>query len=393
MGILGIEQAAKKRARLLIEFYGGPQSGKTKTALLLARGLVGPTGRIIGICSEAGRMNLYADEIPGGFLVGQLNPPHTPARYIQAIDEAVDAGADAIVIDTLSHAWSGMGGYLDMVNASTAKGQGKHAEAKAQFAKLVNKITTQGAHIILCARGKTPLKETRVDGKTVYVEGDPLPIQDKKLRFEMTLVFPMIGDGHYRTELRTQDGAELFKAPGEIRNLFDGTPMGIEHGRKIAEWLGGVRQVDTGLEKIIRAANMAASEGTEAFKAWQEAFVANWKTMPPEHKDAYRERLEDWKSAAAATDAEKARLAAELAKAEADEPTPDQRPWRTEALSIMTKAGELKPNTPEAELFARSRGTQDFLSAYAAFVAAGNPDHEQSLKAAQDAVAALTAKS
>jgi hypothetical protein len=42
MGILNIAPAERTGAHLLIQLYGPPRSGKTYTALRIARGMVGP---------------------------------------------------------------------------------------------------------------------------------------------------------------------------------------------------------------------------------------------------------------------------------------------------------------------------------------------------------------
>ena len=75
MGILNIAPAERAGAHLLIQLYGPPRSGKTYTALRIARGMVGPTGRIGMLDTESGRARLYSDKVPGGFAVGELTPP------------------------------------------------------------------------------------------------------------------------------------------------------------------------------------------------------------------------------------------------------------------------------------------------------------------------------
>src|SRR3981081_2513648 len=75
MGILNIAPAERAGAPLLIPLYGPPRSGKTYTALRIARGMVGPKGQIGVLDTESGRARLYSDKVPGGFVVGELNPP------------------------------------------------------------------------------------------------------------------------------------------------------------------------------------------------------------------------------------------------------------------------------------------------------------------------------
>jgi hypothetical protein len=75
MGILNIVPAERAGAHLLIQLYGPPRSGKTYTALRIARGMVGPQGKIGMLDTESGRARLYSDKVPGGFVVGELTPP------------------------------------------------------------------------------------------------------------------------------------------------------------------------------------------------------------------------------------------------------------------------------------------------------------------------------
>ena len=94
MGILNIAPAERAGAHLLIQLYGPPRSGKTYTALRIARGMVGPKGRIGVLDTESGRARLYSDKVPGGFVVGELTPPYTPRRYLEAIGEFLAYGVD-----------------------------------------------------------------------------------------------------------------------------------------------------------------------------------------------------------------------------------------------------------------------------------------------------------
>jgi hypothetical protein len=80
MGILNIAPAERAGAHLLIQLYGPPRSGKTYTALRIARGMVGPKGRIGVLDTESGRARLYSDKVPGGFVVGELTPPWEHVR-------------------------------------------------------------------------------------------------------------------------------------------------------------------------------------------------------------------------------------------------------------------------------------------------------------------------
>lgn len=110
-------QAERRQAKLRLALCGPSGSGKTYSALLIARGLA-PDGKIALIDTERGSGALYADLT--AYDVAALVPPYTPARYIELIRHAEQAGYAVLVIDSLSHAWTGEGGVLEMHDKATA---------------------------------------------------------------------------------------------------------------------------------------------------------------------------------------------------------------------------------------------------------------------------------
>src|SRR5436305_3922456 len=122
MGILNIAPAERAGAHLLIQLYGPPRSGKTYTALRVARGMVGAKGKMGVLDTESGRARLYSDKLVGGFAVGELTPPYTPRRYLEAIEEFLAYGVDILVVDSFSHCWEGAGGVLEMADQAEEDG-------------------------------------------------------------------------------------------------------------------------------------------------------------------------------------------------------------------------------------------------------------------------------
>src|SRR3989304_533235 len=84
---------------------GSGGSGKTYSALRLARGLAGDRGRVALIDTEAGRALHYAERFD--FDHCDLKPPFAPSAYADAIAAAEGAGDPGIVGDSLSHEWAG----------------------------------------------------------------------------------------------------------------------------------------------------------------------------------------------------------------------------------------------------------------------------------------------
>jgi hypothetical protein len=202
---------------------------------------------------------------------GELTPPYTPRRYLEAIEEFLAYGVDILVVDSFSHCWEGPGGVLEMADQaeeSGKKGLSKWLHPKRDYKKLVSFLLSTRMHMILCSRAKQPLLETTVDGEKTLVTQPWEPIQDKRLKYEMTIVVPMTLDGAYETD------PTRLKVPGDLAHLFQGELLDEGTGAAIAEWVAGGKPVDHALELLRRAAYDAAASGTEVFiKWWNSASV------------------------------------------------------------------------------------------------------------------------
>jgi hypothetical protein len=139
-----IKQATRVGIKPLIAAYSESGCGKTYSALLLARGMAGPSGKIVVADSESGRASLYADVLPGGFETFDLSAPFTPARYVDAVGEIEASGAAVGIIDSGSHEWDGPGSVLDMATEIEAKSgrPGLHCwrQPKFEHAKFIQRL-------------------------------------------------------------------------------------------------------------------------------------------------------------------------------------------------------------------------------------------------------------
>jgi hypothetical protein len=196
---------------------------------------------------------------------GELTPPYTPRRYLEAIEEFLAYGVDILVVDSFSHCWEGPGGVLEMADQAEEngkKGLMKWLMPKRDYKKLVSFLLSTRMHMILCSRAKQPILEAVVEGEKTLLTQPWEPIQDKRLKYEMTIVVPMTLDGAYETD------ATRLKAPADLAHLFQGELLDEATGAAIAEWVNGGKPVDHALELVRRAAFDAASGGTEAFTKW-----------------------------------------------------------------------------------------------------------------------------
>lgn len=151
-----IKPAVRKQSPVSVYMEGESGSGKTYSALLLARGLCGPGSKIGIIDTEGGRSLIYADDpLIGGFEHLHFDSPYSPDRFIEAIGLAVDSGWGAIIIDSASLEHDGEGGLIEMAEAEAAKGRNamqKWIKPKHDHKKFLNYAVGLPVHIIMCFR-------------------------------------------------------------------------------------------------------------------------------------------------------------------------------------------------------------------------------------------------
>jgi hypothetical protein len=298
MPIVQIAPVERKGMKLLISLFGLSETGKTYSALKLAAGIE-PDPRKRGLCDSEGgqRGRMYCDAIEGGFMYGSLEPPFTPERYAEALRDFVEAGVTTLVVDSVSHAWGAEGGVLEMVeNATERNDLAKWAKPKRRLGKLTGKWLTCGLHLILCSRGKQPYIEEIVNGKKTYTAGPIVPIQEKSLRFDMTIMCLMLGDGRF-TYAREYGG----KCPGQLRPIFDGHELMDESmGQKLIAWIGG-QDIATGEDRTLELdAKEAAEQGVVVY---QKFFLG----LTKEQRAQLLPRHENLKSVAKTADEDAAR--------------------------------------------------------------------------------------
>ena len=210
MSILNIRPAVRSGSKVVIGIAGISGSGKTYSALKLARGMVNNTNEIGFLDTENKRGSLYADILDGQFLIGDLFPPFSPSRYADAIKEFQNAGVKVLVVDSVSHEWEGDGGCEDIANAPLLNGK-KMADwkrAKSEHKKFMNALLQSDMHIIACirAREKTDFKNPKQP-----VSLGIQPITEKNFMFEMTASMMMWNEGVNQ---------QFLKMPEALRPIF-----------------------------------------------------------------------------------------------------------------------------------------------------------------------------
>jgi hypothetical protein len=245
MGLFKKAQRSKQKLRLAL--IGPSGSGKTFSALKIAFGLGSKT---VLIDTENGSGSLY-DHL-GDFDTYEFKPPFDPDKLGKIIEAAEQEGYDTIIIDSLSHFWSGEGGMLDIVNGLGGRFSDWN-KANPKHKHLLDAILRSKSHIIATMRTKTEyIIDQDERGKQKVQKAGTAPVQRDNLEYEFTVVL----------NLNMQHIAEASK---DRTGLFDGnyTKLTTDTGRTLLSWLDGGIEVEPKVNELQRKkmAELAKSIG------------------------------------------------------------------------------------------------------------------------------------
>jgi hypothetical protein len=217
---MAFRKAERKKAKLRLALCGPAGSGKTYSALLIAQGLA-PEGRIALIDTEHGSGELYSELLD--YDIETLRPPFTPRRYLELIKEAEQARYSVLIVDSLSHAWSGEGGILEMHDKATAASKSGNSfmawrEVTPQHNALVETILGADMNILMTMRTKTAYDLVdEGNGKKRPIKVGLAPIQREGMEYEFTVVMDLSLDGHVATATKDRtsllDGQHFIPTP------------------------------------------------------------------------------------------------------------------------------------------------------------------------------------
>jgi hypothetical protein len=252
---ISFRPAKRENVGLLIGLAGASGSGKSYSALRLARGLAGDEP-FAYLDTEARRALHYADDFQP-WHHAEIDPPFRPATYLEAIKAAEKAGYKVIVVDSASHEYSGPGGLHDwhsdildkQAGNDLSKRQrlsaGAWAEPKLAHARFVGELLQVHAHLIICFRARQAIEMVKENGKTVIrptealdsFEGWLIDTEHKRmpLPFELTCSFLMLPDhpGIPRP----------IKLPEPLKQFVPlDKPITEETGVALAKWAAGEGQ-------------------------------------------------------------------------------------------------------------------------------------------------------
>ena len=175
--------ATREQVRLRLLLTGVSGSGKTWTALEIARSL----GQNIGVIdTENGSASRYVGQFQFQTcpLGNSMSVGVSPLEYVKAMNAATQAGFDVLIIDSLSHYWLWA---LDLVG-----GFGDWKKVRPPERQLINAMLNLPCHLIATARSKAeyvvvdaPNRRGKLTSQPQRVGTAPLLGQDLDYEFDV----------------------------------------------------------------------------------------------------------------------------------------------------------------------------------------------------------------
>lgn len=234
-----IRKAMRQKAKIRLGLSAVSGGGKTYSSLLIAKGLVGDLSKVCIIDTENRSADLY-DSL-GDYNVLELQAPFTPEKYIDAIKECEDAGMECIIIDSITHEWSGVGGCLDIVEQLGGRYQ-DWAKVTPRHDDFVAAIIGSKCHVITTVRRKQDYEMTKDERGKMQVEKAGLKeVTRGGFEYELTI----------NLELDTRHNATASK---DRTSLFMGKPAFVpteDTGRLIREWCESGLDIDSEVNQTL----------------------------------------------------------------------------------------------------------------------------------------------
>lgn len=201
------------------------------SALLIAGGLVDGDYSKVGILdTENGSADLYVNSDASGSHIGEYNvltltPPFEAQKYISGIRMAEESGLEVVILDSITHAWAGEGGFLEKQGRIADKSGNSWSAWRSvtpEHNRFIDAMLQSKIHVIATMRSKT---EHVYEGGKVKKLG-MAPVAREGMEYEFSVVFDM-DQGHNATPTKDRT------------SLFDGKIFkpGIDTGKTLLKWL------------------------------------------------------------------------------------------------------------------------------------------------------------
>lgn len=228
-------KASRKKCTMKLSIQGPSGAGKTLGALRIAKGLTGSLEKVAVIDTENGSSHLYSHL--GGYSVLALEAPYSPEMFIDAINTAIKAGFECIIIDSLSHEWFGSGGILDIHSQMEGNSFTNWSKLTPRHNAMIQTIVNAPVHIIATLRSKTEYVIQQKNGKSIPEKVGMKAVQRDDSEYEFTIAFEV---NKYHLATISKDRTGLFKDESEMQ-------LTEQTGKRINEWC----TIDETINKLV----------------------------------------------------------------------------------------------------------------------------------------------
>jgi len=220
------KKATKEQSKVRLALAGVSGSGKTFTSLLFGTTI----GRTALIDTEKGSASKYADLFD--FDVLELDDHH-PDNFVKAI-KAAESDYDCVVIDSLTHAWNGKNGCLELADQESAKSKSNNSYISWKkitpiHDRLIASILSADCHVIATMRQKQQYEAGKNEqGRFSVTRLGMAPVQRDSVEYEFDIMGEMNIDN---TLVITK--SRMAELSGKVFNKPD-----AEIAKQIMAWCG-----------------------------------------------------------------------------------------------------------------------------------------------------------
>ena len=273
--------AVREQAKARIALAGPPGSGKTYTSLALATAM---GNRVAVIDTEHGSASKYATGKDGsGFTFDSLALTRfEPRDLVGALAAASQAGYPVVVIDSLSHFWSGVGGMIEQADNAARRYNGNTfagwKDARPMERELIEAMLAYPGHLIATMRSKTEyvIEENDRGRKTPRKVGTKLE-QREGIEYE----FDVVGD------LDIENTLVVSKSRCPALSGAVVSRPGAEFAERVTEWLSSGAEVPESSSYIDQATSseLTYEQARELYLELESRRLLSIPMLDPESGD------------------------------------------------------------------------------------------------------------
>lgn len=268
--------AERKRTAIKLEIFGPPGCGKTLSSLMLAKEM--GYERVAFIDTEDSA-ELYADQFD--FIVAKISPKQYKGKefvkkFLEFYNEAIESGAEIIILDTATHLWDAVKDYVTLLG-------GRYTDwnkGTPLWRSILDMILSSPVNTIICSRAEYEdvVQPIQVGDKVKYkVERLGLKADLRKMTdYEFTTVLSM-NENH--TFMCKKDRTGLF-----ANNLGDDAVprlMDASVAKEIRNWVDAGKIVKSEYKAITPQDIDSMENSTKVSKSKLDTMVAKTESVKP----------------------------------------------------------------------------------------------------------------